>query len=79
MFSCEFCRISKNTFSYKTPPVAASLIIRKSVIKSSIQVIASYTNLLQEVVINLDTNSIKVFSILLLETWGRACTLYEKG
>ena len=24
MFSCEFCVISKNTFSYVTPPVAAS-------------------------------------------------------
>ena len=24
VFSCEFCEISKNTFSYKTPPVAAS-------------------------------------------------------
>ena len=24
MFSCEFCEISKNTFSYRTPPVAAS-------------------------------------------------------
>ena len=24
MFSCEFGEISKNTFSYKTPPVAAS-------------------------------------------------------
>ena len=24
MFSCECCEISKNTFSYKTPPVAAS-------------------------------------------------------
>ena len=24
MFSCEFCEISKNTFSYITPPVAAS-------------------------------------------------------
>ena len=24
MFSCEFCVISKNTFSYRTPPVAAS-------------------------------------------------------
>ena len=24
MFSCEFCKISKNTFSYRTPPVAAS-------------------------------------------------------
>ena len=24
MFSCEFCEISKNTFFYRTPPVAAS-------------------------------------------------------
>ena len=23
-FSCEFCEISKNTFSYRTPPVVAS-------------------------------------------------------
>ena len=25
MFSCEFCEISKDTFSYRTPPVAASV------------------------------------------------------
>ena len=25
VFSCEFYEISKNTFSYRTPPVAASL------------------------------------------------------
>ena len=24
LFSCEFCEISKNTFSQRTPPVAAS-------------------------------------------------------
>ena len=24
VFSCEFCEISKNTFSYRTPPVVAS-------------------------------------------------------
>ena len=24
VFSCEFCKISKNTFSYSTPPVAVS-------------------------------------------------------
>ena len=24
VFSCEFCEISKNTFSYRTPPAAAS-------------------------------------------------------
>ena len=23
VFSCQFCEISKNTFSYRTPPVAA--------------------------------------------------------
>ena len=27
VFSCEFCEISKNTFSYRTPPVAASLFL----------------------------------------------------
>ena len=26
MFSCEFCKISKNAFSYGSPPVAASVI-----------------------------------------------------
>ena len=25
LFSCEFCEISNNTFSYRTPPVGASL------------------------------------------------------
>ena len=24
VFSCEFCKISKNTFSYRAPPVIAS-------------------------------------------------------
>ena len=28
VLSCEFCEISKNTFSYRTPPVAASVIKR---------------------------------------------------
>ena len=26
VFSCDFCEISKNTFSYRTPPVAASKV-----------------------------------------------------
>ena len=26
VFSCEFCEISKNTFSYRTPLVAASTV-----------------------------------------------------
>ena len=28
VFSCEFCKISKNTFSYRTPPVAASVVLK---------------------------------------------------
>ena len=28
VFSCEFCEISKNTFSYRTPPVAASVFLQ---------------------------------------------------
>ena len=27
VFSCEFCEISKNTFSYRTPPVTASGLV----------------------------------------------------
>ena len=27
VFSCEFCEISKNTFSYRTPPVASSVCV----------------------------------------------------
>ena len=30
VFSCEFCEIFKNTFSYRTPPVAASVLWRSS-------------------------------------------------
>ena len=26
VFSCEFCEISKNAFSYRTPPVAAFVV-----------------------------------------------------
>ena len=29
VFSFEFCEISKNTFSYRTPPVAASSVLKK--------------------------------------------------
>ena len=29
VFSCEFCEISKNAFSYRTPPVAASKNIKE--------------------------------------------------
>ena len=30
MFPCEFCEISRNTFFYGTPPVAASILILQS-------------------------------------------------
>ena len=33
MFSCEFCEISKNTFFHRTPPVAASELIKKCCFK----------------------------------------------
>ena len=26
VFSCEFCKISKDTFSYRTPPVASFVL-----------------------------------------------------
>ena len=29
VFPCEFCKISKNTFSYRTPPVAAFVLMKK--------------------------------------------------
>ena len=29
MFFCEFCEISKDTFSYRTPPVAASYFLAR--------------------------------------------------
>ena len=29
VFSCEFCKISKNTFCYRTPLVAASVLLSK--------------------------------------------------
>ena len=29
VFSCEFCEISKNTFSYRTPPLAASIFFQE--------------------------------------------------
>ena len=30
MFSCDFCEISKNTFFYRTPSVAASVVRRNT-------------------------------------------------
>ena len=36
VFSCEFCEISRNTFSYRAPPVAASVYLRKRNIVSLI-------------------------------------------
>ena len=32
VFSCEFCEISKNTFFYRTPLVAASIVIIKKIL-----------------------------------------------
>ena len=35
VFSCEFCEISKNTFSYRTPLVPASVIWLEKTVQSS--------------------------------------------
>ena len=35
MISCEFCEISKNTSSYRTPPVSGSENINKRILKGS--------------------------------------------
>ena len=43
VFSCEFCEISKNTFSNRTPPVAASVIWK------IVKLIALQRNVLAEV------------------------------
>ena len=42
MFSCEFCEISKNTFSYRTPPVVASVLYTAKKTNQSISPIISY-------------------------------------
>ena len=36
VFSCEFCKISNNTLSYRTPPVATSLIRLVEVVQISV-------------------------------------------
>ena len=39
VFSCKFCKTSKNTFSYRTPPVAASVYLKEMERKPSFIVI----------------------------------------
>ena len=41
MFSCEFCEISKNTFCYRTPPVAASVFTDKSLTPWNVLILCS--------------------------------------
>ena len=40
VFSCEFCKISKNTFFYRTPPVAASLFCKTKILRWSSSLIS---------------------------------------
>ena len=40
MFSCEFCEISENTFSYRTSLVAASVTLTQQTLK----VVSTLTN-----------------------------------
>ena len=57
MFSCEFCEISKSTFLYRTPPVAASgYNVRKVKLTSSVRnmiVLASFSPALDNHVYNI--------------------------
>ena len=39
VFSCEFCLISKDTFSYRTPPVAASAITTNNITTTQLDVL----------------------------------------
>ena len=43
VFSCEFCKISKNTFSYRTPQMAASVLFLKVVSKTTFIYLVGYT------------------------------------
>ena len=38
LFSCEFCEVSKNTLSYITPPVAASVIYENTSLNLSLEI-----------------------------------------
>ena len=42
VFSCEFCEISKNTFSYRTPPVPASETSRNKPHFASIDLVITH-------------------------------------
>ena len=42
VFSCEFCEISKNTFFYRTPPVAASVCCRRKVAAVKIEKLKAF-------------------------------------
>ena len=39
VFPCEFCEISKNTFTYRTPPMAASGLSCKMIFSPSAKVV----------------------------------------
>ena len=39
VFSCKFCKISKNSFSYRTPPVTASEKYVRSVFQTILRII----------------------------------------
>ena len=42
VFSCEFCKVSKNTFCYRTSPVAASVYCRKKVAAVKIEKLKAF-------------------------------------
>ena len=47
VFSCEFCEISRNTFSYRTPPVAASECKLASCLRNNLRNVKKMTVFMQ--------------------------------
>ena len=47
VFSCEFCEISRNTFSYRTPPVAPSECKLASCLRNNLRNVKKMTVFMQ--------------------------------
>ena len=56
VFSCEFCKISKNTLSHRKPPVAASVYIMKVFSKRLFKFTMTYVIYINYSLINSDLN-----------------------
>ena len=83
MFSCEFYEISKNTFSYRTPPVAASIMSWKSIYfkdlvsmgfdQDGVITIDELEEAFAKVTLNFNLNCFHnpLVYLILMQNWGR--------